>query len=86
MLCAPPQVGYKAAMQGKDLNLSLGYAHQVIMQVPEGLAVKVSPPPGLITFNRQCINTVLWLCKTSIAVLLTLSLPVLQTYRTAKLR
>jgi len=33
-------VGYKAAMQGKDLNLSLGYAHQVIVQVPEGLAVK----------------------------------------------
>ena len=33
-------VGYKAAMQGKDLNLSLGYAHQVILEVPEGLKVE----------------------------------------------
>ena len=33
-------VGYKAAMQGKDLNLSLGYAHQVILEVPQGLKVE----------------------------------------------
>lgn len=32
-------VGYKAAMQGKDLNLSLGYSHPVIMKVPEGVTV-----------------------------------------------
>ena len=30
-------VGYKASMQGKDLNLALGYAHPVIL----------SPPPGI---------------------------------------
>ena len=33
-------VGYKAAMQGKDLNLSLGYSHPVIMKLPEGITVK----------------------------------------------
>ena len=33
-------VGYKAAMQGKDLNLALGYAHPVILEVPEGLKVE----------------------------------------------
>ena len=33
-------VGYKAAMQGKDLNLSLGYSHPVIMKLPEGIAVQ----------------------------------------------
>ena len=27
-------------MQGKDLNLSLGYAHQVILEVPQGLKVE----------------------------------------------
>jgi large subunit ribosomal protein L6 len=32
-------VGYKAAMQGKDLNLSLGYSHPVIMKLPEGITV-----------------------------------------------
>lgn len=37
-------VGYKAAMQGKALNLSLGYAHQVILDVPEGLECKVDSP------------------------------------------
>jgi large subunit ribosomal protein L6 len=33
-------VGYKAAMQGKDINLSLGYAHQVILEIPAGLKVE----------------------------------------------
>lgn len=32
-------VGYKAAMQGKDLNLSLGYSHPVLMKVPAGITV-----------------------------------------------
>ena len=32
-------VGYRAAMQGKDLKLSLGYSHEVIFEVPEGITV-----------------------------------------------
>ncbi len=32
-------VGYRAAMQGKDLKLSLGYSHEVIFKVPEGISV-----------------------------------------------
>lgn len=32
-------VGYRAAMQGKDLKLSLGYSHEVIFPVPEGITV-----------------------------------------------
>ena len=32
-------VGYRAAMQGKDLKLSLGYSHEVIFNVPEGITV-----------------------------------------------
>ncbi|QRN78738.1 MAG: 50S ribosomal protein L6 [Nocardiopsis sp. BM-2018] len=34
-------VGYRAAMQGKDLKLSLGYSHDVIFAVPEGITVTV---------------------------------------------
>ena len=32
-------VGYRAAMQGKDLNLSLGYSHPVVFQVPNGITI-----------------------------------------------
>jgi large subunit ribosomal protein L6 len=34
-------VGYRAAMQGNKLALSLGYSHPVEMDVPAGLTVKV---------------------------------------------
>jgi large subunit ribosomal protein L6 len=33
-------VGYRAAMQGKDLKLSLGFSHDVIYQAPEGIEIK----------------------------------------------
>ena len=32
-------VGYRAAMQGKDLKLSLGFSHEVIFQTPEGITI-----------------------------------------------
>ena len=32
-------VGYRAAMQGKDLNLSLGFSHPVLFLTPEGITV-----------------------------------------------
>ncbi len=35
-----PGVGYRAAMQGKNLRLQLGYSHDVNITVPEGLEVK----------------------------------------------
>lgn len=34
-------VGYRAEVQGKVLNLLLGYSHPVKMQIPEGLTVAV---------------------------------------------
>ena len=34
-------VGYKAAKQGKKLNLSLGYSHPVIFEDPEGIETVV---------------------------------------------
>lgn len=32
-------VGYRAAMKGKDLQLQLGFSHEVIFEVPEGVTV-----------------------------------------------
>jgi large subunit ribosomal protein L6 len=32
-------VGYRAAMQGSDLNLSLGYSHPVLFKAPEGITL-----------------------------------------------
>ena len=32
-------VGYRAAMQGKDLNLSLGFSHPVVFVAPEGITI-----------------------------------------------
>jgi large subunit ribosomal protein L6 len=34
-------VGYRAAMQGKDLNLSLGFSHPVVFKAPEGINIEV---------------------------------------------
>jgi len=33
-------VGYRAAAQGKKLNLTLGFSHPVVYDVPEGVTVE----------------------------------------------
>src|SRR3569623_2997723 len=37
-------VGYRAAAQGKNLRLQLGYSHDVNIPVPEGIEVKTPDP------------------------------------------
>ncbi|WP_222565650.1 50S ribosomal protein L6 [Novilysobacter antarcticus] len=32
-------VGYRAAMQGKDLSLSLGFSHPIVFTAPEGITI-----------------------------------------------
>jgi len=32
-------VGYRAAMQGTDLNLSLGFSHPVLFKTPDGITI-----------------------------------------------
>jgi large subunit ribosomal protein L6 len=34
-------VGFKAVLKGKQLDLSLGYSHPIIMDIPEGIKVTV---------------------------------------------
>jgi large subunit ribosomal protein L6 len=37
-------VGYRAALQGKNLQLALGYSHDVIYTIPEGITITVPKP------------------------------------------
>jgi len=34
-------VGYRMAIQGKKINMALGFSHPVIVDVPEGIEVKI---------------------------------------------
>ena len=43
-------VGYRAAMQGKNLQLALGYSHDVVYAIPEGIQIAV-PKPTEITIT-----------------------------------
>jgi large subunit ribosomal protein L6 len=43
-------VGYRAAMQGKNLQLSLGFSHEVVYQTPEGITI-ATPKPTEITVS-----------------------------------
>ena len=53
-------VGYKAAVAGKNLQLSLGYSHDVIYPIPSGVTI-VTPKPTEITVagvDRQQVGQV----------------------------
>ncbi|MFR8011018.1 MAG: 50S ribosomal protein L6 [Clostridia bacterium] len=41
-------VGYRAAKQGKDLVMNLGYSHQVVMSEIEGITIEVPAPNKII--------------------------------------
>ncbi len=43
-------VGYRAAVQGKNLQLALGYSHDVVFPIPEGITV-VTPKPTEIVIT-----------------------------------
>ncbi len=41
-------VGYRAALQGRDIKLNLGYSHDVIYKVPEGIDVQIPKPTEIV--------------------------------------
>ena len=43
-------VGYRAAVQGKNLQLALGYSHDVVFPIPEGITI-VTPKPTEIVIT-----------------------------------
>jgi large subunit ribosomal protein L6 len=43
-------VGYKAAVSGKNLQLSLGYSHDIQFPIPQGIAI-ATPKPTEVTIS-----------------------------------
>ncbi len=41
-------VGYRAAVQGKNLQLQLGYSHDVVYAIPEGIAITTPKPTEIL--------------------------------------
>lgn len=41
-------VGYRAALKGKTLNIELGFAHDVVVNPPEGIAFEVPSPAKIL--------------------------------------
>ncbi|WP_422366191.1 50S ribosomal protein L6 [Pelagibius sp.] len=40
-------VGYRAAVQGQSLNLQLGFSHDVLYPIPEGITIKCEKPTAI---------------------------------------
>lgn len=53
-------VGYRAALQGKALKLSLGYSHDVIFDIPEGITVTCPKPTQIVVegHDQQVVGQV----------------------------
>ena len=53
-------VGYRAAMQGNKLQLQLGFSHEVLYDIPQGVDVKVTKPTEIVIsgFDKQKVGQV----------------------------
>ena len=53
-------VGYRAALKGNQLNLQLGYSHDINFEIPEGIKIAIEKQTTLkITgFDKQLVGTV----------------------------
>lgn len=56
-------VGFKAAVTGKQLNLSLGFTHPVIFDIPEGLTVEAPKPTQLVVKGTDKVKVGLFSAK-----------------------
>ncbi len=46
-------VGYRAAVQGKDLQLSLGYSHEVKFPIPTGIKIECPKPTEIVVTGND---------------------------------
>jgi len=53
-------VGFRAAMQGKNLQLQLGFSHEVLYAIPEGIKITTEKPTSIKIFgaDRQKVGQV----------------------------
>ena len=51
-------VGYRAALQGKDVKLSLGFSHEVIYEAPKGITLAVPVPTEIVVsgVDKQAVG------------------------------
>ena len=53
-------VGYRAAVQGKNLQIALGYSHDVIYPIPDGITIATPRPVEIVIsgVDRQKVGQV----------------------------
>ncbi|SMF51637.1 LSU ribosomal protein L6P [Xaviernesmea oryzae] len=53
-------VGYRAAMQGRNLQLQLGFSHDVVYEAPQGITIAVPKPTEIVVtgINKQQVGQV----------------------------
>ena len=53
-------VGYRASLQGKNLQLALGFSHDVVYVPPEGISIAVPKPTEIIVsgIDKQVVGQV----------------------------
>jgi large subunit ribosomal protein L6 len=53
-------IGYKAAMQGNKLNMSIGYSHDINVDVEEGIKIEVPNPTTIVVsgIDKQRVGEV----------------------------
>src|ERR1051325_6731585 len=53
-------VGYRAAVQGKNLQIALGYSHDVVYPIPNGITIAPRKPTevGITGIDRQQVGQV----------------------------
>ena len=51
-------VGYSAKVQGKDLNMQIGFCHPVVMPIPQGLELEVPSATEIVVkgFDKQLVG------------------------------
>ena len=53
-------VGYRAAVQGKNLQIALGYSHDIVYPIPEGITIAAPKPTEIVItgIDRQKVGQV----------------------------
>jgi len=53
-------VGYRATMQGKNLQLALGFSHDVVYETPQGISIAVPKPTEIVVtgIDKQQVGQV----------------------------
>ena len=53
-------VGYRASMQGRNLQLALGFSHDVVYETPEGVTIAVPKPTEIVVtgIDKQVVGQV----------------------------